>query len=394
MLRFGKVNKDICNTNVFEHSGKVYSIAENYLPQEIDIFSLNTHGNWDVNGSWDRCFTAHPKRAPGTGELVITGVDAVKPFLVLGVVSADGKRLVHKVDLKLERSIICHEIGVTEQYNVIMDIPLVVDINRLVQGGPLIKYEKDGYARIGVMPRYGDSESIMWFDVQPHCIFHISIALKKVVVRGFRQLKAIIPGPDFGHNKFEWFSRGFKPINDESIEDGSFFSRLHEWRLNMVTGEAKERRLTGDEFSMDFPMINENYIGSRNNYGYAQVADSNASSSCALPKYGGVAKLCLEDQNNRISKNGSEEEMINLKYHKIGEKQFCTGAAFVARNGGLEEDDGWIVTFVHSEETNVSQVHIIDTKKFDGEAIVKITLPQRVPYGFHGTFISTIPKNV
>ncbi|KAK1313602.1 Carotenoid 9,10(9',10')-cleavage dioxygenase 1 [Acorus calamus] len=158
---------------------------------------------------------------------------------------------------------------------------------------------------------------------------------------------------------------------------------------------------------MEFPMIHENYIGLRNDYGYTQVVDLNASSSCALPKYGGLAKLCLEDQNNRISKtlkrfdenlndkqNGSEEEMINVKYHKIGEKQFCTGATFVARNGGLEEDDGWLVTFVHNEETNVSQVHIIDTKKFDGEAIVKITLPQRVPYGFHGTFISTIPRNV
>lgn len=37
---------------------------------------------------------------------------------------------------------------------------------------------------------------------------------------------------------------------------------------------------------------------------------------------------------------------------------FCTGAAFVPAKGGLEEDDGWIITFVHKEDTNISQVLI------------------------------------
>ena len=60
-LRFGKVNKYISNTNIFKHSGKFYSIAENHMPQEIDILTLNTLGNWDVNGAWKRPFISHPK---------------------------------------------------------------------------------------------------------------------------------------------------------------------------------------------------------------------------------------------------------------------------------------------------------------------------------------------
>ena len=60
-LRFGKVNKDISNTNVFEHAGRVFAVAENHLPQEICIQNLDTGDTWDLGGEWDRAFTAHPK---------------------------------------------------------------------------------------------------------------------------------------------------------------------------------------------------------------------------------------------------------------------------------------------------------------------------------------------
>lgn len=105
-------------------------------------------------------------------------------------------------------------------------------------------------------------------------------------MRGCRALESIIPGPDRGLNKFEWFSRRFKPKGvvvkenvDTTDEDGLLLSRCYEWRLNTQTGEIEEKYLTGREFSMDFPMINEHFLGVRNRFGYAQVVDSIASSS-------------------------------------------------------------------------------------------------------------------
>ncbi|KAF8400858.1 hypothetical protein HHK36_014161 [Tetracentron sinense] len=427
-LRFGTVTKHISNTNIFGHSGKFYSIAENYIPQEIDIFTLETYNDWDINGAWDRPFTSHPKRDPATGELVIMGADAKKPFFVLGVISADGKKLSHKVDLKFNRSTLSHEIGVTQKYNVIMDYPFTVEIERVVRGGPLIKFNKEGYARIGVMPRYGDADSVMWFEVESHCTFHILNCFEdgdEVVVRGCRALGSIIPGPDLGHNKFEWFARGFKPIVSDAgslSEDGLFFTRIYEWTLNMATGEVKERFLTGTNFSMDFPTMDEKFTGVKNKYGYTQVVDSIASSSSGnkthlsektlfsialllsdyllklkllveitiqgMAKYGSLAKLYFEEPDTRLSvTKGISEELIKVEYHKFEENHFCSGAVFVSKHGAHEEDDGYIVSFVHDEETNVSQVHVIDTKKFSSEPVAKITLPQRVPYGFHGTYI-------
>nr|GMD44230.1 carotenoid 9,10(9',10')-cleavage dioxygenase 1-like [Ipomoea batatas] len=99
-----------------------------------------------------------------------------------------------------------------------------------------------------------------------------------------------------------------------------------------------------------------------------------------MAKYGGIAKLYLEE--------GEGEELIKVDYHMLPQNTFCTGAVFVAKTGGNEEDDGWIVTFVHNENTNTSQVYMIDAKHFSNEPTATITLPCRVPYGFHGAFIT------
>lgn len=116
----------------------------------------------------------------------------------------------------------------------------------------------------------------------------------------------------------------------------------------MKTGQVKERFLTGKSHSMDFPMINENFTGLKNKYGYAQVVDLDASSISGMPKYGGLAKLHLGDTK--------EQDYVKMEHHKLPNNTFCTGAAFVAKPGGIEEDDGWVIAFVHDEEMNVSQV--------------------------------------
>jgi carotenoid cleavage dioxygenase-like enzyme len=117
----------------------------------------------------------------------------------------------------------------------------------------------------------------------------------QVVVWGCRALDSIIPGPDAGLNKFEWFSKRLRPLNNNisttdqeddissrSREEGLLFSRCYEWRLNMQTGQVRERNLTGTQFSMDFPIINPDFTGLQNRYGYTQVLDSIASSTSGI----------------------------------------------------------------------------------------------------------------
>ncbi|KAK8928661.1 Carotenoid 9,10(9',10')-cleavage dioxygenase 1 [Platanthera zijinensis] len=389
-LRYGKITKDMSSTNIFELSGRLFAVTESHLPQEMDLLTLETIGSWDVNGLWDRPFSAHPKKAPG-GELVFVGADWKEPFLVLGIVSADGKELKHKVDLKLKRGIVCHDIGISERYNIILDMPLTFDFHRLIKGGPFIKYEKQSYARIGVMPRYGDSDSVKWFDVEPYCMFHIVNCYEigdEVIVRGWRSIGSMIPGPDLGRNKSQWFSRGFNRKSTDEYSDGLFFSRLHEWRLNMNTASVTERYLMGTGFSSEFPFANDLFGGLYNKYAYAQVVNSEASSDAGLPKFGGLAKFYLDEKDATAFKlENLDSEYMKVERRKLGASEFYSGAAFVSKRGDFEEDDGWIISYVHNEQTNTSQVHIIDAKNFEGGLVAKITLPRRVPYGFHGAFI-------
>ncbi|EEF45838.1 9-cis-epoxycarotenoid dioxygenase, putative [Ricinus communis] len=332
-----------------------------------DVFSKAREDNCMQLGcqwSLESSLFQPPKKSSRNWVSVTIGLDATKPFLELGVISADGERLVHKVDLKFNRCTLCHDFGVTQK---------------------LLKYDKTEYARIGIMPRYGNADSICWFDVEPCCTFHILNCFEdgdEVVEWGCRSLESIISGSaDTNLEKFEWVSG--RLTYTETVEedkktltkDELFFCRCYEWRLNMRTGEVKGKNVTGTEFSLEFPMINGEFTGTKNRYGYTQVVDSIASSISGLPKFGALAKLHFR---------GTATE---VEYHKFEVKTFCTGATFIAKEGGLAEDDGWIVTFVHNEDTELSEVCIIDAKNFSDKPVAKITLPCRVPYGFHGAFM-------
>ncbi|CAL4941844.1 unnamed protein product [Urochloa decumbens] len=382
-LRFGKAAKDSANTSIFEHADRFFAIAENHQPYEINIDTLDTLGPYKINGDWEQPFTSHPKKVRSTGELVIMGINPEKPHYLVGVISPDGQRLLHKVDLKFEEGKFIHDIGVTTKYNIIMDYPLRFGISRTFLQKPIFENDMNGKSRIGVMPRFGNLESIRWFDVENHCSFHLFNCFEdgnEVVVRGCRTLGSVIPGPPHNVDKSNWYGRVFSPPDKNSEDfdpslDGILFSRPYEWRLNLKSGIASEGYITSDDVAMDFPVINENFIGTRNKYGYTQVVDSVETSITGLFKYKMIAKLHFDIPDK-------ENKFISVEYHALQEKQFCSGVQFIGKKNGRDEDDGWVITYVHDEGTNISQVYIIDAKRFSEEPIAKITLPQRVPWKF------------
>ena len=60
---------------------------------------------------------------------------------------------------------------------------------------------------------------------------------------------------------------------------------------------------------------------------------------------------------------------------------------FQEREGATEEDDGYLMTFVHNIQTDKSEFVMWDAKSMSETPVLRAQLDQRVPYGFHGLFI-------
>lgn len=117
-----------------------------------------------------------------------------------------------------------------------------------------------------------------------------SFMVTQIVVRGLRSPDSIIPGPRLALNKYD--SKGSELTEDnKSMKQGTnegFFSRLYQWRLNLKTKAVSGEYLTGTDFSLEFPIINNQYTGLQHSYAYAQVVDSLTSSSANYEK--GIAE--------------------------------------------------------------------------------------------------------
>ena len=64
-------------------------------------------------------------------------------------------------------------------------------------------------------------------------------------------------------------------------------------------------------------------------------------------------------------------------------------AVFVPSDSGTaDESNGWYLAYVYDPVRNGSDLVILDASDFSGTPVATIRLPQRVPYGFHGNWIS------
>ncbi len=61
---------------------------------------------------------------------------------------------------------------------------------------------------------------------------------------------------------------------------------------------------------------------------------------------------------------------------------------FVAREGGTSEDDGWLLTFVHDLGAETAELVVMDAADLERGCVARVALPQRVPFGFHGNWVS------
>jgi carotenoid cleavage dioxygenase len=74
--------------------------------------------------------------------------------------------------------------------------------------------------------------------------------------------------------------------------------------------------------------------------------------------------------------------------HSFGPGCVPGEGVFVPASGDAGEDDGYVLAYVYDAARDGSDLVILDASDFAATPVAKVQLPQRVPFGFHGSWVS------
>ncbi len=346
------------NTALVWHHGKLLALWEGGAPHEIKMPGLETIGPYTFGGKLKHAFTAHPKIDPKTGELIFFGYWPIAPYLQHSVADAEGK-IISTTAIELPRSVMMHDFAITENYSVLLDMPATLSVNRLLRGKSLFQWEPNLASRIGILPRHLKGDDTKWFEVEAGFVFHVFNAYEE------GDTVHLLACRYSGFPEFVDLSTDFTKKNGKPKAPPAPHPIVYRWSCNMKTGKVTEGPV--DDVDAEFPRVNENLTGSKTRFGYAMSGDSRSSD---FLKYD-FAK-------------GTSERL------ELGKGVLGGEGVFVPRQGGQTEDDGYLVSFVHDYSNDRSEMVVLDCRDFTGRPLARVMLPQRVPYGFHGLWVSDV----
>jgi carotenoid cleavage dioxygenase len=343
--------KDSSSTDVVVHHGK--ALTSFWMCGDVyglDPLTLDQLGpeSWVPDGG----ISAHTKVDERTGEMMVFSYGKKAPYLQYGVVSPAGE-LVHWVDVPLPGPRLPHDMAFTENFSILNDFPLFWDPSMLKDDIHLPRFFKDLPSRFAVIPRYGSTEDVRWFEAESTYALHFINAYEdgdEIVLDGFPQ-RDPMPRKQEGDDFYRSFYR--------HIDLHSLKPRPHRWRLNMTTGLVKEEDLS--DSLMEFGMINGRYGGQPYRYTY------NMTGHPGWFLFDGIVKQDLQ--------TGQEKRFA------FGEGVFGSETPMAPRPGGTAEDDGYLLTFTTDMNADTSEALILDARDLD--LVARIRLPERISSGTH-----------
>ena len=74
--------------------------------------------------------------------------------------------------------------------------------------------------------------------------------------------------------------------------------------------------------------------------------------------------------------------------HDFGEGRMPGEFVFVPAHANSAEDEGWLIGYVIDTNTDTTDLVILDAQQFSGPPVAAITIPVRIPPGFHGNWVA------
>ena len=141
---------------------------------------------------------------------------------------------------------------------------------------------------------------------------------------------------------------------------------LTQWVMSL--GDDTITEAQKDDLPAEFPRVHPELDGNKHRYGYCL-----GTGSMLKPDFGRFVKYDFVKDSR---------EIYELPTHESGAEP-----VFIPAVNATSEDEGYLISFVYDKSTNSSSVQILNAQRISEGPIAKVILPQRVPYGFHGSWV-------
>ena len=339
------------NTNIVRYAGRMLALVESGLPHRMTI-DLDTVCVEDFEGLLASPMTAHPKFDPATGRMTAFGYDPFgPPFLRYHEFDELGN-LLTTTSIDLPRCVMLHDFAVSATKVAFFDLPVAFDLELALNGNRLpFAFDDQLQARVGVLGRGEPGTRIRWYEIEPCYVFHVANAFDD----GDDMIADVVV-----YNRT--FDLGFGGLL------GSDLPRLERWTF--PADGKKVIRTPIDDRALEFPVIDRQAAGSPYNHTYGALFGRRDG----LDRFPGYVKYNV---------NTGDSARIELPDHLQGNEPL-----FVRAADGKADDEGWLVCVEYDRGRDASDLVIYDAHSMSTKPEARVHLPVRVPFGFHGTFVT------
>jgi carotenoid cleavage dioxygenase-like enzyme len=353
--------RNAANTDaVFHHGNLLATWYRASKPQALDPITLDSRGEDDFRGTLTCEVSAHSKVDERTEQMMFFDYGIHAPYLRYGVVGPSGA-VVHFTGIDLPGPRLPHDMAITENYSILMDLPLYNDPAAAAAGRFKLFFDPTLPSRFAVLPRFGDGVAAQWFEANPAYIYHVVNSWEQPAEGGDEIVLVVCrvtkptPVTDHGHPLAQLLAY-MRPE-----------AQLHEYRFNLRTGASTERPL--DDVNTEFPAIHQGMTGQKARWSYTmRLKVDQTLLFDALMKYDVLT--------------GTNE------VHEFGPGNYGSEVVFIPRAGATTEDDGYLSMYCYNSATGRSQVWLYAAQRVSDGPICVLELPVRVPLGFHATWVS------
>jgi len=346
---------DTVNTNVVGIGGRIWALVEaGGYPVELSE-DMETQASNPFDGTLAGAFSAHPHLDPRTGEMHAICYEGFQPGkLSHVVVDAQGK-VVREETILLPHAPMIHDCAITERFVIVLDLPVTFSMAALSKGSTFpYNWNPAQPARIGLMPRGGSQQDILWCPVETGYVFHVVNAYDRADGAVVIDLCVYDSMFSDGAHGPDARSRG-----------------LERWTVDPRTRSVAVRTI--DASPQEFPRLDERRFGQAYRYAYTMALPAEPSA-----RFLGESKLYRHDL-----------ETGTRQVHDFGAGRVPGEFVFVPKAADSAEEEGWLVGLVIDTRAERTDLVILDTTRFEGEPQAVIHLPHRIPPGFHGNWIAS-----